>query len=56
MLYVVCNPYKEIYVSHLSNCGNIVITKNDKHAKIFKTEEETERYITEDTYIYQLIR
>ena len=54
MPFIVCNVFENKYVSHLSNCGNRIITSNPRDAKRFETEEEAERYADENIDVFEV--
>lgn len=51
---IVCNVFFDRYVSHLSNCGNKIITRNPKDAKRFATKEEAEKYVDNITDVFEV--
>ena len=54
MPFIVCNVFENRYVSHLSNCGNRVITSNPINAKRFQTEEEAEKYAGDNIDVFEV--
>lgn len=54
MPYIVGNVFKNRYVSHLSNCGDVIITRNPQDAKRFNTKEECERYVRDNIDAFEV--